>query len=379
MVMDTDAHRVSVAPMMAVTDRYFRYLFRQLSRRSKLYTEMYVDKTLLYQKDNLWNFLGHRAADGPLAVQLGGNDPETLAEVAEMCETWDFDEINLNCGCPSTKVADRCFGARLMLDPERVREITYGMIRKVARTPVTVKCRIGVDDQDSYEELTGFVRAVKAAGVDHVIVHARKCLLNGLSTTANRTVPPLRYDVVHRLALEFPELEIVLNGGVENLREVNDHLLGRGEWGGYGGGVAGVMVGRASYFDPWTFRHTDSAVYGSTDPGFTRREIMERCVDTFTEYVREGRLEGPERNRTRHHCLGTLVKPLGYLSSGARGSRKFRQNLGRAVQAQSKIDPDTDALRDIVEEAMAEMPDEALDEPVGNPPEDALGVQAVED
>ena len=111
------------------------------------------------------------------------------------------------------------------------------------------------------------MRAVKAAGVDHVIVHARKCLLNGLSTTANRTVPPLRYDVVHRLALEFPELEIVLNGGVENLREVNDHLLGRGEWGGYGGGVAGVMVGRASYFDPWTFRHTDSAVYGSTDPG----------------------------------------------------------------------------------------------------------------
>ncbi|CAM9700273.1 unnamed protein product, partial [Laminaria digitata] len=113
--MHTDAHRVSVAPMMAVTDRYFRYLFRQLSRRSKLYTEMYVDKTLLHQKDNLWNFLGHRAADGPLAVQLGGNDPETLAEVAEMCETWAFDEINLNCGCPSTKVADRCFGARLML------------------------------------------------------------------------------------------------------------------------------------------------------------------------------------------------------------------------------------------------------------------------
>lgn len=119
-----------------------------------------------------------------------------------------------------------------------------------------------------YEELTGFVRAVKAAGVDHVIVHARKCLLNGLSTSANRTVPPLRYDVVHRLALEFPELEIVLNGGINGLGAVNDHLLGRGEWGGYGGGVAGVMVGRACYFDPWTFRHTDTAVFGSpSDPG----------------------------------------------------------------------------------------------------------------
>ena len=119
----------------------------------------------------------------------------------------------------------------------------------------------------SYDELTSFVRAVKAAGVDHVIVHARKCLLNGLSTSANRTVPPLRYDVVHRLALEFPELEIVLNGGINNLAAVNDHIRGTAEWGGYGGGVAGVMVGRAAYYDPWTFRHTDSAVFGSTDPG----------------------------------------------------------------------------------------------------------------
>lgn len=118
------------------------------------------------------------------------------------------------------------------------------------------------------------MRAVKAAGVDHVIVHARKCLLKGLSTSANRTVPPLRYDVVHRLALEFPELEIVLNGGVDNLRAVNDHILGRGEWGGYGGGLAGVMVGRACYFDPWTFRHTDSAVFGGTDPGMRRFFII---------------------------------------------------------------------------------------------------------
>lgn len=119
----------------------------------------------------------------------------------------------------------------------------------------------------SYEELTAFVRAVKEAGVDHVVVHARKCLLNGLSTTGNRTVPPLRYDVVHRLALEFPELEIVLNGGIDSLGAANDHIRGAGEWGGYGGGVAGVMVGRAAYFDPWTFRHTDSAIFGSADPG----------------------------------------------------------------------------------------------------------------
>ncbi|CAM9109422.1 unnamed protein product [Pylaiella littoralis] len=374
----SDSHRLSVAPMMAVTDRYFRYLFRQLSRRSKLYTEMYVDSTLLHQQDNLHNFLSNRPEDGPLAIQLGGNNPDTLAEAAEICEQWDFSEINLNCGCPSSKVSDRCFGARLMLDPGRVREITYGIIRKVTRTPVTVKCRIGVDDKDSYEELTTFVRAVKDAGVDHVIVHARKCLLNGLSTNANRTVPPLRYDVVHRLALEFPELEIVLNGGIGDLGAANDHIVGTGEWGGYGGGVAGVMVGRAAYFDPWLFRHTDSAVFGSTDPGFTRREIMEKCVDRFTEIMQAGRLEGPESNRTRHLCLGTVTKPLGYLSSGAKGSRKFRQELGRSVQAQSKIDPDTDDFRDAVERAMALMPEGVLDEPVGDTPECALGAHVLE-
>ncbi|CAN0275944.1 unnamed protein product [Ectocarpus sp. 6 AP-2014] len=379
MMDHSNAHRFSVAPMMAVTDRYFRYLFRQLSRRSKLYTEMYVDKTLLHQQDNLHNFLSHRAAEGPLAVQLGGNDPDTLAEAAEMCEQWAFSEINLNCGCPSSKVSDRCFGARLMLDPERVREITYGMIRKVTRTPVTVKCRIGVDDKDSYDELTTFVRAVKAAGVDHVVVHARKCLLKGLSTSANRTIPPLRYDVVHRLAQEFPELEIVLNGGIDSLGAVNEHIAGTGEWGGYGGGVAGVMVGRAAYFDPWTFRHTDSAVFGSSDPGFTRREIMERCVDRFTEMMQEGRREGPECNRTRHLCLGTVTKPLGYLSSGARGSRTFRQELSRAVQAQSKIDPDTDDFRDAVDRAMALLPEGVLDEPVGDTPECAFGSHVRDD
>ncbi|CAN0014524.1 unnamed protein product, partial [Sphacelaria rigidula] len=169
-----------------------------------------------------------------------------------------------------------------------------------------------------YEELTQFVRSVKAAGVDHVIVHARKCLLNGLSTSANRTVPQLRYDIVHRLALDFPELEIVLNGGVEHLGAANEHISGRGNWGGYAGGVAGVMVGRACYFDPWTFRHTDSAIFGSSDPGFTRREIMERCVDTYEEYMQDALREAPERNKARPECLGTLLKPLGYLSSGAR-------------------------------------------------------------
>ncbi|CAM9122521.1 unnamed protein product [Discosporangium mesarthrocarpum] len=154
-----------------------------------------------------------------------------------------------------------------MLDPENVRKITSGMIRRVTRTPVTVKCRIGVDDNDSYEELVKFVVAVRSAGVDHVIVHARKCWLKGLSPAANRTIPPLQYGVVHRLSSEFPELEIVLNGGVTTLGEATDHLLRRGEWGGYGGRVCGVMVGRAAYHNPWEFRHTDSVIFGTPDPG----------------------------------------------------------------------------------------------------------------
>ncbi|CAM9281739.1 unnamed protein product [Choristocarpus tenellus] len=365
------SHRLSVAPMMAVTDRHFRCLFRHLSRRSKLYTEMLVDQTLLHQRDHLWHYLGHGPGEEPLAVQLGGNDPDSLAEAAEMCEQWNFTEINLNCGCPSPKVSGRCFGARLMLDPERVRQIMSCMIRKVSRTPVTVKCRIGVDNNNSYEDLVTFVQAVQSAGVDHIIVHARTCMLNGLSPSANRTIPPLQYDVVHRLAAEFPELTVVINGGITSVGDVNDHLLGRRE-GGYRG-VGGVMVGRAAYNNPWAFRHADSVIFGSQDQGLTRREIVHSyldCFDTFMEEFVNHRKQLPDGMGKERLSTGLMLKPITFLSSGFKGSRRFRQELNDLVQKTPRLNPDADELRDMVQEALKQLPNTILDEPVGDPPED---------
>lgn len=221
--------RLSVAPMMDVSDRHFRFLMRLLTRKTKLYTEMKVDQTLLYNQHpaGLEYFLGHAPYERPLAVQLGGNDPSLLGQAAKLCEEYGgFDEINLNCGCPSPKVAkDRGFGARLMLEPGHVREILAEMTRQVCRTEVTVKCRIGADDRDSYPELCEFVHDCRASGVRHFIVHARKCMLDGLSTSQNRSVPPLYYPVVHRLAHEFPELRFTINGGIRTLEAANTHLL----------------------------------------------------------------------------------------------------------------------------------------------------------
>jgi tRNA dihydrouridine synthase A len=222
-----DSNRLSIAPMMEVTDRHFRYMMRLLSRRCKLYTEMIVDETLLHNLEPraLEFYLGHSAIEGPLAVQLGGNDPEKLGRAAGVCEAYGgYEEINLNCGCPSPKVSKRCFGARLMLDPERVRRLVDSMTRHAPQSEVTVKCRIGADDRETYEELKGFVDACRAGGARRLIVHARKCLLSGLSASANRNIPPLYYEVVHQLARDFPDMAFSLNGGVMDLQEALSHL-----------------------------------------------------------------------------------------------------------------------------------------------------------
>jgi tRNA-dihydrouridine synthase A len=190
---------LSIAPMMDVTDRHYRTFMRNLTRHTKLYTEMYAADTLLAQGGQhylLDHFLGFDRVQHPVAAQLGGDSPDKLAECTDVCRRWGYDEVNLNCGCPSTRAVASCFGAKLMLEPERVREITSAMRRRVASSgsdcPVTVKCRLGVDERDSYEQLCGFVRAAAAAGVTHFILHARKCLLDGLSTRQNREVPELR-------------------------------------------------------------------------------------------------------------------------------------------------------------------------------------------
>jgi len=275
------ARRFSIAPMMEVTDRHFRWMTRQLSKRCLLYTEMVVDQTLLHNMEPFAArefFLGHSEVERPLAVQLGGNDPASLGLAAKACEEFGgYSEINLNCGCPSPKVSERCFGARLMLDPERVRRIVSEMGRMVTHTEVTVKCRIGADERDSYPELCEFVAAVKAGGVRRMTIHARKCHLDGMSASANRNIPPLHYEgnhdapavesehccppglvpipklgllrpatakcaraqffsgllksraifppaVVHQLARDFPDMTFDLNGGVLTVPDALAHL-----------------------------------------------------------------------------------------------------------------------------------------------------------
>ena len=206
---------LSIAPMMEVTDRHYRYMMRHVTRKTRLYTEMLVDDTLHHQLANIEEFIGFDPIEQPVAVQLGGNNAEYLADAAALCEARGYDEVNLNCGCPSPRVSQHEFGARLMLNPALTRDICHAMMRRVQSVPVTCKCRLGAERDATYEEFLNFVDTVAACGVTHFIVHARVCILEGLSTKANRSVPPLHYDWVKRAAVERPQLQISLNGGVK--------------------------------------------------------------------------------------------------------------------------------------------------------------------
>jgi tRNA dihydrouridine synthase A len=224
------AHRLSIAPMMDFTDKHFRFMMRLLTKEAQLYTEMLVDQTLWYQRDHLEWFLATSKCESPVAVQLGGSDPESMAQAAALCSQYGgFNEININCGCPSSKCAKggaegRCFGARLMLDPGKVAAVCKA-IKKVTQLPVTVKCRIGADTE-SWEELRNFIHTVAQTGVKHFIIHARKCILGGLSPAQNRQVPPLRYERVYQLMQEFPDLVFSINGGIKTFDEIESHLNG---------------------------------------------------------------------------------------------------------------------------------------------------------
>jgi len=216
-----DGFEVSVAPMMAWTTRHYRFMARMLSKRTLLYTEMICTATILHRQDDLDNFLGYDEIEHPIAIQLGGADPEDMKKACIIAEQWGYDEIDINVGCPSDKVAGQgCFGASLMLDHgERVREVVKAVL-PVVNIPVTIKCRLGADDVDKYEDLVQFVENLSEAGVTHFIVHARKCLLNGFTPTQNRTIPPLRYDWVHKIARAYPHLEFSINGGFKTMEQI---------------------------------------------------------------------------------------------------------------------------------------------------------------
>ncbi|MFZ2209505.1 MAG: tRNA dihydrouridine(20/20a) synthase DusA [Porticoccaceae bacterium] len=297
---DVPTHRFCVAPMLDRTDRHCRALFRQLSRHTRLYTEMLTTGALLHGDTD--RHLGFDSLEHPLAVQLGGSDPHELAACARLAEQRGYDEINLNCGCPSDRVQSGRFGACLMLDPGLVAACVAAMVDAVA-IPVTVKCRIGVDDQDGYEVLAGFVDTVAAAGCDTFVVHARKAWLKGLSPKENREIPPLDYPAVYRLKAEFPHLRIVLNGGIQDLASARLHLQH----------VDGVMLGRAAYHNPELLTEVDGALFGVARESreIVAQRLRARLVDTLAS--------GIPLHRVTRHLLG--------LYQGRPGARNFRRHL----------------------------------------------------
>ena len=295
-------HPVSLAPMMDVTDRHFRFFLRLITGRTLLYTEMVTTGALL--RGDVPRHLDYSAAEHPVALQLGGSEPDDLARCCELAERWGYDEIDLNVGCPSDRVGRGGFGARLMLDPPRVAACVAAM-RGATGLPVTVKHRIGVDDHDSYAELLGFVDTVAAAGADRFVVHARKAWLSGLSPKQNRTVPPLRYDDVYRLKAERSLLRVELNGGVLDLDVVADALQH----------IDGVMIGRAAQDDPWVFHGVDERFYGVAPPTVLRSQV----VAALEHYLERHLQSGGRLHAVTRHILG--------LFKGQRGARAWRRVL----------------------------------------------------
>jgi tRNA-dihydrouridine synthase A len=295
-------HRFVIPSMMDWTDRHCRFFHRLLTRRALLYTEMVTAEAVL--RGNRDQLLGFSAEEHPVALQLGGSDPGKLAEAAAIGEGYGYDEINLNVGCPSDRVQEGSFGACLMAEPEVVARAVAAMIARV-RVPVTVKCRIGIDDQDSESGLGAFVAAVAGVGCRTFIVHARKAWLQGLSPKENREVPPLDYGRVYRLKAARAELEIVINGGIGSLAEAEAHLAH----------VDGAALGRAAYQNPYLLAEVDGRLFGATTPAPSRRAVLEALIP----YVERHLHRGGRLNNVVRHILG--------LYHGRPRARTFRRHL----------------------------------------------------
>lgn len=294
--------RFSIAPMMEWTDRHCRSFLRLISSRALLYTEMVTSGAVIHGPRE--RLLGFDPAEQPVALQLGGSEPDELARAARIGADFGYREINLNIGCPSDRVQSGRFGACLMAEPELVAACVGEMIAAVD-IPVTVKCRIGIDDQDIEEALDRFVETVSAAGCRTFIVHARKAWLDGLSPKQNRDVPPLDHDRVYRLKRRRPDLEIVINGGIETLEAAKAHLAH----------VDGVMLGRAAYHNPWVLAGVDAEIFGDARGPVTRADVVRR----FADYA-EGQLRrGVRLHQMSRHILG--------LYHGEPGARAFRRHL----------------------------------------------------
>ncbi|HWV10318.1 MAG TPA: tRNA dihydrouridine(20/20a) synthase DusA [Pseudomonas sp.] len=296
------SRRFSVAPMMDWTDRHCRYFLRQLSRHALLYTEMVTTGAVLH--GDTARFLRHSAAEYPLALQLGGSVPADLAACAKLAEAAGYNEVNLNVGCPSDRVQNNMIGACLMAHPALVADCVKAM-QEAVNIPVTVKHRIGIDGRDSYAELCDFVGQVRDAGCRSFTVHARIAILSGLSPKENREIPPLRYDIAAQVKQDFPDLEIILNGGIKTLEACEEHLQT----------FDGVMLGREAYHNPYLLAQVDNRLFGTDTPVLSRFEAMQSMRDYIAQHLDEG---GSLHHVTRH-MLG--------LAQGFKGARRFRQLL----------------------------------------------------
>ena len=315
------APRFSVAPMMEWTDRHCRAFHRILSRRAWLYTEMVTTGALLHGSRE--RLIGFGPTEHPVVLQLGGSEPADLARCARMAEEEGYDEVNLNIGCPSERVQRGAFGACLMREPDLVGDCVAAM-KAAVRIPVTVKCRIGVDDQDPQSSLFGFIEKVSAAGCSHFVVHARKAWLKGLSPKENREIPPLEYPIVHAVKQRWPNLHIEANGGITTLDACAGHL----------DHVDSVMVGRAAYQTPYMLLAVDRDLFGDNVTPPTRHQ----AVEAFIPYIEQELARGTPLSAMTRHMLG--------LFNGMSGAKAYRRHLSEnAVKSRAGISVLREALR----------------------------------
>jgi len=327
MPKDTLNRTFSTAPMMDWSDKHCRYFWRKLSSEALLYTEMVTTGAVIHGKGGPERFLGFNEEEHPVALQLGGSKPDELAQCSKIAQDFGYDEVNLNVGCPSDRVQNNMIGACLMGHPQLVADCIKAM-QDACDIPVTVKHRIGIDDQDSYEELHHFVKTVADTGCTTFIVHARKAILQGLSPKENREIPPLKYEVVEQLKQDFPNLEILLNGGLQTMEQFKDAL----EF------CDGVMVGREAYHNPSILIDVDHELYGLKSSIKSKKDIIRDMYPYIENHLSQ---DGKLAYITRH-MLG--------LFNGMPGSRQFRRHLSEQAYK-------SDATIETIETALAFMPD----------------------
>ncbi|KAL9175543.1 hypothetical protein ABFS82_02G118400 [Erythranthe guttata] len=330
----------SIAPMMEFTDNHYRTLARLITKHAWLYTEMIAAETIVYQKGNLDKYLAFNPDQHPIVLQIGGSDLTNIGKAIQLANPYGYDEINFNCGCPSPKVAGKgCFGVRLMLDPKFVAD-AMSVISANTDVPVTVKCRIGVDDHDSYNELCDFIYKVSSQSpTKHFIIHSRKALLNGISPKENRSIPPLKYEYFYALVRDFPDLQFTINGGINTVDEVHTARME---------GAHGVMVGRAACKDPWNILgNIDSAIYGAPPSSLTRRQVLEK-YQVYGDSVLG--LYGPNPN---------IREPLLNFFYSEPGNTLWKRKADAAF-----MDPKLTTITSFLEETLGSIPDSVLDAPI---------------